>query len=382
MPQEKYRITSKAKFDLLRSIDHYLGLFVRTKSDCAILSSVLTGDGYDYLSESTLYRLLVKPQSNHLPSLHTLNTLAQFCCFPDWFTMERFAGNYYQYNQYKDQQYGLSDYTAALLRSCIHQKNFRPVAEFFDQDFSDCDGFYLDRILGFEIFRIMADSPGNNIDFYRQFYKHPLLRRIFFEHNTDPDCRIKQHAEGMQLYLSASKPESGADGLQDYIFANCLLLRYYFKKGNYPRVLELGKTLYECEDFDVESLIFYPRFRYHAYKLLYYKARNLTEKCRYQEQYILWYFRRNAAELKESNLFFRDVNNITRPNRLQNHATAALSIFGDAFTLAGSPQKVKAELLETAYQPDNLLFKEYAPRGLQKILPSLEVNVPYVYQHF
>ncbi len=377
MPQEKYRISPQGKFNLLRSLDHVLGLFVKTKTDCSILSNVLLSAGYDYLSESTLYRLLVKPHSQHVPNLHTLNTLAQFCQFKDWFDFEWFSGNYFQYACQNGHTYGLNEHTVALLRTCIYRKNFRAVAEFFDQDFSIYDDFFMDRILGFEIYRIMLHSPVDNSDFYRSFYRHPVLRRILFEHNTDPDCKLKNHALGMELYLSASEPDTGADGLRDFIFAHCLLLRYYFRLGNYPKVLELGKTLYECEDFDVESVQFYPRFRYHACRLLYFKAQDNISLCRDHEGYLLWYFKRHAHKLKAGDLFPSPF----RQERFQNQATAALSIFGDAMMLAQTPKAVQEKLVEMAYQPDNPLFTTYASRGLHKLLPSLEINIPYVYHN-
>jgi hypothetical protein len=116
----------------------------------------------------------------------------------------------------------------------------------------------------------LKNSPNKNLEFYKQFHSLPIVREGFFEYLADPDFSIPDYEIGLGYYLKNIKPHQSIKSLQDYIFANSLLLRYYYLKGNKYSVVKLGKELYlylMLSEKDLEEVYVFPKMRYFSYRL-------------------------------------------------------------------------------------------------------------------
>ena len=202
--------------------------------------------------------------------MHTLDILAQFLGFKDWFSLEKYFNEIKEfkhlYGVFPDkQQYD------SLLSLNIHHGDLKPLYKFLEQfptDISTDKKF----IIGEDIYSSLKSNPNNNLEFYKQFHNLPIVREGFFEYLADPNFSIPDYEVGLGYYLRNVKPHESLRSLQDFIFANSLLLRYYFFKGNKEGVLKIGKELYSnllLSEDDLKEIYVFPKMRYFAYRLLY-----------------------------------------------------------------------------------------------------------------
>jgi hypothetical protein len=127
-------------------------------------------------------------------------------------------------------------------------------------------------LIGHELFDSLKSNPNSNIDFFKKFNNIPIVRSSFFEIMADPDFSIPQYEQGLMYYLENSKPHQSIQSLQDYVFANSMLLRYYFKSNNKNKLLTIGNLLYkelELTQDELDSLYIFPKMRNLSYKLFY-----------------------------------------------------------------------------------------------------------------
>jgi hypothetical protein len=236
--------------------------------------------------------------NKNTPYQHTLDILSQFIGYADWFSLEKYFNEITDfqnlYGVFPDQQQYKS-----LLSFNIHHGSLKPLYHFLEQFPTDIS---IDKklILGRDIYKSLKTNPNNNVEFYKEFHALPIIREGFFELLADPDFSIPDYEMGLSFYLNNIKPHHSIKALQDYIFANSLLLRYYFIKGKKANVLELGKALYldlSLSEKDLGAVYVFPKMRYFCYRLFYDEA-----TVGFNQNYFDWLLDFIFRELENANL--------------------------------------------------------------------------------
>jgi hypothetical protein len=270
MPKPKYKISDF----LIRGLKWYLevkvGYQLRTKLDCRKVAELITEETGSSVSESTLYRLFLWQGGNNTPYFHTLEIMAKFIGHPSWVDLENEINELSKFHFLYGTISGDKSFQS-LMKFNIHSNSLRPLHGFLEQFPEDLDTEKR-FLIGHEIYTSLKTNPNNNLDFFKNFQNVPIVRSSFFEFLADPDFSIPHYEQGLIHYLGDIKPHQSFKALQDYVFANSLLLRYYYKTENKARVIEIGKSLYlgfEMTEQEINSLHIYPRIRYLSYKLFY-----------------------------------------------------------------------------------------------------------------
>jgi hypothetical protein len=98
------------------------------------------------------------------------------------------------------------------------------------------------------------------------------VREYFFERGHDSKFRIKNYDQAYLKYLESVRADKDVQHFQDYLFGNCVLLRYYFISQKSKEAREQANVLYN-KNLDVDAhqneLYIFPFIRYTAYKLWY-----------------------------------------------------------------------------------------------------------------
>jgi hypothetical protein len=270
MPKPKYKISSFLLNNLKHRLETELSYQIITKFDCKKLSHLIFDETNKSVSESTIYRIFLRESFEHAPYTHTLDIFAEFLGYSEWFELEKtlneltnfqfLSGLFPDERQYK-----------SLITFSIHSGQLKPVYNFLEQ-FNPDLSFEKKLLLGRQLFYTLRTNPNSNLQFFKNFNSLPIVREGFYEYLADPDFTIPDYDKGILHYLSSVKPHESNKSLQDFIFANSMLLRYYFLKKKKSKVLQLGKLIYleiSLTAKELTELHIYPKIRYLAYRLLY-----------------------------------------------------------------------------------------------------------------
>jgi len=298
MPKPLHKISDYNLSHLKSKLEEKLTFRILTKLDCKKASEALQLENDKSISESTIYRLFLVEGNKSTPYQHTLDILAQFIGQKDWFSFEKYFTEITDFqNLYgvfpNQQQY------KSLLSFNIHHGGLKPLYHFLEQFPTDIS---IDKklILGRDIYKSLKTNPNNNVEFYKGFHTLPIIREGFFELLADPDFSIPDYEMGLSFYLNNIKPHHSIKALQDYIFANSLLLRYYFIKGKKANVSELGKALYldlSLSEKDLGAVYVFPKMRYFCYRLFFDEA-----TVGFNQNYFDWLLDFIFRELENTNL--------------------------------------------------------------------------------
>ena len=270
MPKPKYKISSFLLNNLKLRLEIKLSYQIITKFDCKKLGDLIFEETNKTVSESTIYRIFLLEGYAHAPYIHTLDIFAEFLGYSEWFELEKtlneltnfqfLTGLFPDERQYK-----------SLITFSIHAGQLKPVYNFLEQ-FNPDLSFEKKLLIGRQLFYTLRTNPSSNLQFFKNFNSLPIVRVGFYEYLADPDFTIPDYDKGLVHYLSSVKPHESNKSLQDFIFANSLLLRYYFLKKNKSKVLDLGRLIYSeisLTEKELSELYIYPKIRYLAYRLLY-----------------------------------------------------------------------------------------------------------------
>ena len=274
MPQPKYKISTQLLTSLKWELEKKVYYPINTKLDCKKIAQLFQLKTGKSISESTLYRMFLWNEHQHTPYIHTLEIIAEFLDYKNWFELENRLRELIQFQNVFGAFPNEKHYTS-LLSLTLNHGSLKPLYEFLQQFSSELS---LDKkaILGEEIFLALSNNK-NNIQFFKLFHTVPVVREGFFEIFADPEFSITHYEIGLNYYLNQIKPHKSEKDLQDYIFANSLLLRHYFIRGLKDKVLEIGKRLYIDFQLDQNSLndiYIFPKSRYLSYKLLFLYVQN------------------------------------------------------------------------------------------------------------
>ncbi len=277
---------------LLEIIYSKTGIYITNKNDCKLVGQYIVKHKIGYLSESTLYRFFLSSDSNQKPYINTLNILAQLCDFESW--------SYFLYycdtNTLFTNSVFLNNTLDTIIKDLVVREKFNSLIDIFEsvknENYKTKEYIGLHTFINFQntnSFPLFIEKHGHN----------SFVRNIIMEALYDPFHRIKGYAESYNYYLNFTKPQS-KNYLQDFVFGNAVLFRYYYL-NNDLRAIEFAKKLY---DFPITSIEFdqihlFPRVRYTAYKIWYLKITNHNKTI--QIEYLDFAYNWICDEFKKTN---------------------------------------------------------------------------------
>lgn len=366
MPKPQYILSAYLKHKLYWKIVDTVSFPIINSADCKKISDLIAIKNLPPVSVSTLYRLFLSENTNYTPFLHTLDVLAIFCGYPNWFKLEK---HFIELAQFEF-SYGKLDYTnkkqKSLLKICIHRNELKPLYVFSEQFDAKLD-FEKKLILGAEFYYSLKRNTNKNENFYKNFSQLPIIRESFFELFADPTFEINDYETGIKHYLNGVKPGTTSQALQDFIFGNSLLFRHYYISNKKAEAKKTAKLLYEEHDFsddDLDSIYVFPRIRYHAYKLFYLYLTNQFIKAEKHEDWLIEYAEINNKKLD------------TTESRILFHTLT------DVFTNNDFTKTEKQEELKIVFKNLFDLFPPYFKKfQLNSLLPYLEQNAAARWQY-
>jgi hypothetical protein len=267
---DKFAI-DRLRYELLKKV----GWSISNKPDCAQLSDLIFQSGCGQISESTLYRLFFQ-FDKHSPYKHTLDTLCKFLGYKDSLD---FTEKLMQYREelHHNGVFTQKKHKKSLLFSCIEHTAEYPLMDFFEEVNEHTHQFKTD--IGVSIFDSLLIATQQKW-FFKNFAHQPFVREYFFEKSHDTKFRIQHYDEAYACYLKGIKPEQDLGRLQDFVFGNCVLLRYYFTFNKSKDAATLSKTIYE-QNLQIDNvkneMYIFPYIRFKAYKLWYLEIKNTSK---------------------------------------------------------------------------------------------------------
>ena len=306
MPKPSIHINEDIIRLLSYEISLKIGFRIRSKIDCKSLSLFISDMDLGVISVSTLYRLLVWKNNTHTPYLHTLNILAQFCGRNNWAEFELFDDQRREFVQ----NLGSLNFKnkTSLLQFIIRHGNFDALSDYLMQvggGLNEDERF----LLGLEVYNALAKLKDNRA-FFDTFATNPDIRIGFFEYLADPDFKLNDYGYGLEKYIEGSEAAASIKGLQDRIFAHCLLLRWFFLNNEYEKSLHHGRMLYEKlvpSEENWKKLHIFPKARYQCYKLYYFILTNENELFEEHAKNLLNFFSIKSLDNDEKRILFHTV---------------------------------------------------------------------------
>jgi hypothetical protein len=249
--------------ELLDLIYRKSNLKISSKSDCLILSHLIFKEINEKLSESTLYRLLLKEENTHNPYRNTLNVLAKYIGFVDW----DFFISFCESNKIYQNPHFLNNVFENIIGKLIEKENFNSLIDIFETT-SDSD-YKTKEFIGLNTFKNFKNYKSFS-KFIKINGKHPFVRNILIEALYDPLHRIPNYNEGIENYLKHTAKNS-INYNQDFIFSNSVLFRNYIKNNQRTKALEIGNRMYKNYNWfnEIEGIHIFPKTRFLSYYLWY-----------------------------------------------------------------------------------------------------------------
>lgn len=262
--RKQHTLSSFGILELKSQIEVKLCFRITSKPDCKKLSEVLLLAGFGSVSETTLYRLFVN-YSGIVPYQSTLNILVAYIGFSSWEDFSEAINNKSQNNLKIINKQVISE--NGLLYQCIALEADKPLRAYFE---SLSDKSYEHQFLaGLDVFDSLRQVK-NQKRFFTTFIKNDFVKQYVLEYLFDPAFRIKDSDYAYSLYAKKLNPSFTLDDLQDFVFSQSVLFRYYYLQGALDKAIAVGKKIYvsnPIENNEIEALFIFPRIRYKAYKL-------------------------------------------------------------------------------------------------------------------
>lgn len=158
-----------------------------------------------------------------------------------------------------------------LIFYCMENKNYHPLHHFFDS-INDTSNLFRTSV-GVSLYDSLLKSK-NPVLFFKNFSNNRYIREYLLEKLHDPQFRISNYEKAYIEYLEDVENHKNGAGLQDYIFGNSVLFRYYFLNNRGDDALKLGKKIFgefpSLEPY-VGDIFIFPFIRFTAYKLWFLK---------------------------------------------------------------------------------------------------------------
>ena len=280
------------------------GLLIKNKNDCKKISELISDKKLGYLSESTLYRFFLHPNNNYKPYKNTLHILAKFCDFGSW---EEF-----QYYCNTNELHKNVNFLTVTLRKIINQfivdENFDGLIIIFKS--IENESYKTKEFVGLIVLKAFQDVKTFD-KFVKEYGSNLFVRKILIESLFDPKYRISNYIDALQNYLINTSVNS-KDYLQDIVFANTVLFRYYYLNQDLE-YLNIGKLLYNSKliESEINSIHLFPKSRFYAYKIWFLNSLKITQrqKVLQYEELINWFINQieKATTIIDLNIIYQTI---------------------------------------------------------------------------
>ena len=244
------------------------------KADCAKLSEILLKEGYGSISETTLYRLFVNFYGKN-PYQYTLNILSNYIGFASWEDfITTLESNNYSGNIILNKPKQATD---SLLFHCIANENYKSLHNYFDDIQNKDHSFKVNVALDVYDSLLKIKKPEL---FFEEFIQNKFIKEYVLEDGFDPAFRIENYDYAYKLYSNEINTIDSITTMQDFVFSQSVLFRYFFISNKLPEALQIGGKIFDTNLFnseDLEKIFIFPKIRFKAYKLWYLE---LTDKSR------------------------------------------------------------------------------------------------------
>jgi len=264
MRNHHFTLKSFSLLELKSQIQVKLCFPINSKPDCKKLSEILLLEGFGSVSETTLYRLFVN-YSGIVPYKNTLNILVNYIGYPTWENFREAIENVSPESLTIINKQAINE--NGLLYQCIALEADKPLQAYFES-LSDKSYEYQFRA-GLDVFDSLQQVE-NPKRFFTTFIKNDFVKQYVLEYLFDPAFRIKDSDYAYNLYPNDLKPSFTLGDLQDFVFSQSVLFRYYYLQGSLNKAIAVGKKIYvsnPIENNEIEALFIYPRIRFKAYKI-------------------------------------------------------------------------------------------------------------------
>ena len=247
---------------LLDKIFNKTGIYVTIKNECKLLSQIIASEKKGYLSESTLYRFFLSPNGKHKPYKNTLNILAQFCGYVSWNDFVNYCDSVHLFT---DASF-LNKTFDTIITDFVNKEKFNSLIDVFES--VTYENYKTKEYVGLRTFMSFQKTTSFS-NFVKKYGQHDFVRNILLEALYDPFHRIQGYTDSFQYYLESTQPNN-TNYLQDYIFANAVLFRYFYF-NDILKAKEIGKKLYDfpISSNEFDAIYIFPKARYVAYKIWY-----------------------------------------------------------------------------------------------------------------
>ena len=285
MPKPKYIISDLEKELIRHEIFKKKGIKIQTKAHCKFIENEIQKIG-GVLSESTIYRIFILKKEHYTPYMHSLNVLAEYCGYKDWYDFMQQSHNHRKLI-HPHLTLEQANSIESMISLSITNREYSIMKKYFLQFEYHTPDDYCHQV-GNEIFKTLMMNPKSCLSFYQYFSDVPVIRKSFFELLADPDFELYGYENAVLSYLKNTSRSSDIGHVNDSIFANALLFRYYFLNNKSALYEKTAKSLYEskknimeCID-DIHS---FPKARFLVYKILW--LRSMKSK-NHQIKYEKW----------------------------------------------------------------------------------------------
>jgi hypothetical protein len=268
MTKTRLALDSFTLLELKSQIGVKLRFPINSKPDCKKLSEILLLEGFGSVSETTLYRLLVN-YSGIVPYKNTLNILVNYIGYPTWENFREVIENVSPESLTIINKQAINE--NGLLYQCIALEADKPLQAYFES-LSDKSHEYQFRA-GLDVFDSLQQVK-NPKRFFTTFIKNDFVKQYVLEYLFDPAFRIKDSDYAYSLYANTLKPSFTLLDLQDFVFSQSILFRYYYLQGALNKAIAVGKKIYgsnPIENNEIEALFIYPKIRLKAYKIWFFE---------------------------------------------------------------------------------------------------------------
>jgi hypothetical protein len=184
-----------------------------------------------------------------------------------------------------------------IITDFVNQAKFNTLIDVFDSVSNE--NYKTKEYVGLRTF-ISFQKTTSFSTFVKKYGQHDFVRNILLESLYDPFHRIQGYTDSFQYYLELTNPND-TNYLQDYIFANAVLFRYFYF-NDILQAKEIGKKLYDLpiSSNDLDTIYIFPKARYVAYKMWYLHLNETKKNTLIDYLDEVYYFIEN--EFNKSNL--------------------------------------------------------------------------------
>ena len=299
-------------------------LTMNSRQDLRNLSALMLNKLKTNLSPSTLYRIFQSKNNTHVPTMTTLNLLAQFCGFQDWNMFRDSVDNERWMNQ-SIGEFSTHSKGKSLLYLNLEKGNWDILEELFQGLQAGVElNFFEKYQLSNTLLYALRGNPNQCKEFFERFSGFPIIRAAFFEIVSETGFEVPHFDFGLNCYLKQMTHLDEITQLRDITYAKCLLFKQFFVAGNQAGWEKLGEEIVNTTQIDEnavpDTFHIFPYSRFLGCRYLYLTTRALSKEQRAEHEDQLFtiienIFDRLNPEQKQALFFFvAESISLSKPN--------------------------------------------------------------------